>query len=126
VSARRYYVFYVPEGREPAVFGGKSGWQYPKSYWGPFATRTEAAYEREREAGKYGFTGKQVARRMRIKHLTAVEFRRVWPPNEERPDGDIEHAITEKRERRGNVARKLVGVGAIAAGVFALSRALRR
>ncbi len=103
--AARWYVFYVPPGREPAVFGGKSGWKHPKRYWGPFEERSEAVRMAYVQAANDGVRGKAIASQYRVKRLTDAQFVKVWGNS----PGEEFHLVTVDAESHSARAKRMRG-----------------
>lgn len=70
-SFPHYYVFCYPPGRGPG-----SGWKYPKEYFGPFQTKSEAdeAISAELRLSPYNS--------FKVRRLTSDQFEKIWgsPP----------------------------------------------
>ncbi len=84
ISGRRvegnkaWYVFYIPKGRMPKSFGGKSGWDWPKAYFGPYESRAAASSAVQREMRAFD----EPSARYKIRNVTPQEFAKLWgtPP----------------------------------------------
>lgn len=79
-GGKAWYVFYIPKGRMPKSFGGKSGWDWPKAYFGPFESQALAKAAVRREVNALG----ELPARYKIRHVTADEFAKLWgkPPED--------------------------------------------
>lgn len=77
-SSKAWYVFYIPKGREPKSFGGKTGWDWPKAYFGPYESRAAAVSAVQHEAR----ASEEATARYKIRHVTPEEFAKLWgePP----------------------------------------------
>ncbi len=75
---KAWYVFYLPRGRVPASFGGKSRWRRPKAYFGPYGSRNEAIADIKHEMVALD----EPATRYKFRYLTPEEFTKLWgsPP----------------------------------------------
>lgn len=137
----RWYVFYVPPGREPEVFGGKSGWKYPKAVWGPFEERREAVKMANVQAAHDGVRGKSIAKHYRVKRLTNAQYEHAWGTA---PDGeyrivqpwaqtaplsrygmtgtDTDNPPRAKRGETGNLRKIATVAGLVGVGAYLVSK----
>ena len=75
---KAWYVFYIPKGRMPKSFSGKSGWNWPKAYFGPYESRAAATSAVQGEMTVF----EEPATRYKIRNVTPREFAKLWgrPP----------------------------------------------
>ena len=81
---KAWYVFYIPKGRMPKSFGGRSGQDWPKAYFGPYESRAAATSAVQGEMAVF----EEPATRYKIRNVTPQEFAKLWgnPPESDFAD----------------------------------------
>lgn len=126
-SGGKWYAFYLRDGEIPRSMGGAGPWEFPKSYEGPFVSRTAAdASISDELIDMTASERRKLRKNYRVKQLTKTQFSRVWGPGGRATPDQVRGRQREELDREHGGGRKKAIVAGVAVGAGLLGYAIFR